>query len=186
MCLTIVLEWHLLPESNLKIRFNAPSPGFVFQQQECTTSRREFPWKNFYSARIKFSPRMLSRFCSRQDSRRGPGEEFLSWWDPGEYRFLGGIPPEIRGENFSQEGSRRENGPPRRDPGRIPVTAGNLGGIPPRSRYLFYKGYSPVRDLCAKTDKVPLGIICNNFSAQHPLCGAQINLIHFMLHVSQQ
>ena len=29
---------------------------------------------------------------------------------------------------------------PRRDPGGIPVSAGNLGGIPARSRYLFYKG----------------------------------------------
>ena len=59
----MVLERHLLLGSNLKIRFNAPSPGFAFQQRECTTSRREFIWKNFYSARIKFSPRMLSRFC---------------------------------------------------------------------------------------------------------------------------
>ena len=79
-------------------------------------------------------------FASRQDSRRDPGEEFFSWRDPGEYRFLGGILAEIRGGNFSREGSRRENGPPRRDPGGIPVSAGNLGGIPARSRYLFYKG----------------------------------------------
>ena len=63
MWLTIVLERHLLPGSNLKIRFNTSSPGFVFQQQECTTSWQEFLWKNFYSARIKFSPGMLSRFC---------------------------------------------------------------------------------------------------------------------------
>ena len=32
MWLTIVLERHLLPGSNLKIRFNAPLPGFAFQQ----------------------------------------------------------------------------------------------------------------------------------------------------------
>ena len=63
MWLTIVLERLLLPGSNLKIRFNAPLPGFAFQQQECITSRREFLWKNFYPVRIKFSPRMLSRFC---------------------------------------------------------------------------------------------------------------------------
>ena len=140
MWLTIVLEQHLLPGSNVKIRFNAPSPGFAFQQRECITSRREFLWKNFYSAWIKFSPRMLSRFTSRQDSRRDPGEEFFSWRDPGEYRFLGGILAEIRGGNFSREGSRRENGPLRRDPGGIPVSAGNLGGIPAGSRYPFYKG----------------------------------------------
>ena len=54
MWLTIVLEQHLLPGSNLKIRFNAPLSGFAFL---------EFLWKNFYSARIKFSPQMLSRFC---------------------------------------------------------------------------------------------------------------------------
>ena len=83
---------------------------------------------------------MLSRFCFPQDSRRDPGEEFFSWRDPGEYRFLGGILAEIRARNFSREGSRREIGPPRRDPGGIPVNAGNLGGIPARSRYLFYKG----------------------------------------------
>ena len=69
-------------------------------------------------------------FAPRQDSRRDPGEEFFSWQDPGEYRFLDGILAEIRGGNFSWEGSRREIGPPRRDP----------SGIPARSRYLFYKG----------------------------------------------
>ena len=82
MWLTIVLERHLLPGSNVKIRFNAPSPGFAFQQRECTTSRREFLWKNFHSARIKFSPRMLSRFC------------FPAGFSPGTWRrvfFLGGI-----------------------------------------------------------------------------------------------
>ena len=63
MWLTIVLEWHLLRGSNVKIRLNTPSLGFTFQQRECTTSRREFVWKNFYSARIMFSPQMLSRFC---------------------------------------------------------------------------------------------------------------------------
>ena len=141
MWLTIVLDRHLLPGSNVKIRFNAPSPGFGFRHRECTTSRQEFLWKNFYSARIKFSS--YQDFASRQDSRRDPGEEFFSWREPGEHRFLGGILAEIRGGNFSREGSRRENGPPRRDPGGIPVSAGNLGGISARSRYLFYKGWHP-------------------------------------------
>ena len=140
MWLTIVLERHLLPGSNVKIRFNAPSPGFAFQQGECTASQREFLWKNFYSARIKFSLRMLSRFCFRQDSCRDPVEEFFSWRDHGEYRFLGGILAEICGGNFSREGSRRENRPPRRDPSGILLSAENLGGIPARSRDLFYKG----------------------------------------------
>ena len=79
--------------------------------------------RNFYG-RI-FTRRVLSSrrecykdFASRQDSPRDPGEEFFSWRDPGEYRFLGGILAEIRGGDFSREGSRRENGPPRRDPGK--------------------------------------------------------------------
>ena len=114
MSLTIVLERHLLPGSNLKIRFNAPSPGFSFQQRECTTSRREFVWKSFHSARIKFSPRMLSRFC------------FPAGFSPGSWRrvfFLAVIFPGKTGHL-----------------GGIPVSPGNLGGIPARSRCLFYKG----------------------------------------------
>ena len=117
------------------------SPGFGFRQRECATSRRELLCSNFFSARTKFSPGTLPRFCSRQDSRRDPGGEFFSWRDLGEYRFLGEILTEIRGGNFSREGSRRENKPPRRDPGGIPVSAGNLGGIPAGSRYPFYKGF---------------------------------------------
>ena len=77
----------------------------------------------------------------RQDSRRDPGEEFFSRWDPGGYRFLGGILAEIRSGNFSREGARRENWPPRRYPGGFLVSPGNLGRIPARSRYLFYKGF---------------------------------------------
>ena len=72
---------------------------------------RIFTWREL-SSRHECYP----DFASRQDSRRDPGEEFFSWRDPGEYRFLGGILAEIRGGNFSREGSRRENGPPRRDP----------------------------------------------------------------------
>ena len=136
MWLTIVLERHLLPGSNLKIRFNAPLPGFAFQQWECTTSRREFLWKNFYSARIKFSPRMLSRFYFPAGFSPGSWRRVFSWRDPGEYRFLGGVLAEKRGGNFSREGSRRETG----HLGGIPVSAGNLGRIPARSWYLFYMG----------------------------------------------
>ena len=109
--------WHHFTESSDKLlmwgkpfvhyRFNAPPPGFAFQQSECKTSQREFLWKNFYSARILSSRReCYLDFASRQDSRRDPGEEFFSWRDPGEYRFpsrilagileksffLGGIP----------------------------------------------------------------------------------------------
>ena len=71
MWLTIVLERHFLPGPNLKIRFNAPSPGFS-TEWECITSRREFLWKNFYSARITFSPRLLSRFCIPAGFSTGP------------------------------------------------------------------------------------------------------------------
>ena len=79
-------------------------------------------------------------FASRQDSRRGSRRRVFSWRDPGGDGILGGFLAEMRGGNFSQEGSCRGNWPPRRDPGGIPAGAGNLGGIPPGSRYLFYKG----------------------------------------------
>ena len=135
MWLTIVLERHLLPGSNLKIRFNAPSPGFACQQRECTTSRREFLWKNFYSARIKFSPRMLSRFCfpagfspgswRRDFSLAGSRRVQIYRWDSCRDRrrefFPGRIPPGMRA---TSEGSRRDPGECReswRDPGEIPV-----------------------------------------------------------------
>ena len=95
-----------------------------------TTSWREFLWKNFYLARIKFSLRMLSRFCFSAGFSPGSWRRVFSWQDPSEYRFLGEILAEIRSGNFSREGSCRENGPPRRDPGRIPVSTRNLGEIP--------------------------------------------------------
>ena len=60
-------------------------------------------------------------FASGQDSRRDPKEEFFSWRDPSQYRFLSGILAKIRSRNFSREGSCRENGPPRWDPGGIPA-----------------------------------------------------------------
>ena len=144
MWLTIVLEQHLLPGSNVKIRFNAPSPspGYAFQQRECTTSRREFIWKNFYLARIKFSPRMLSRFCfpagfSPGSWRRvfflaGSRRVQISRWDScrdtrREF-FPGRIPP---GKRATSAGSRRDPGErreSRRDPGEIPVPI--LQGFP--------------------------------------------------------
>ena len=95
---------------------------------------------NFYG-RI-FTRRELS---SRHEYYPG----FPAGFSPGSWRrvfFLAGSRQvqisrrDSCGGNFSQAGSRRENGPPRRDPGRIPVSAGNLSGIPARSRYLFYKG----------------------------------------------
>ena len=102
----------MLPGSNLKIRFNAPSPGFAFQQREmeCTTSRREFLWKNFCLARIKFSPRMLSRFC------------FPAGFSPGSWRRV-----------FSLAGSRRVE-ISRRDSCRDMRREFFLGRIPPRKR----------------------------------------------------
>ena len=72
---------------------------------------RIFTWRELSSRRECYQD-----FASRQDSCWDPGEEFFSWQDPGEYRFLDVILAEICGRNFSQEGSRRENGPPRRDP----------------------------------------------------------------------
>ena len=124
MWLTIVLERHLLPGSNLKIRFNAPSPGFSFQQRECTTSRREFLWKSFHSARIKFSPRMLSRFCfsgrlltgilEKGFFSAGSQQVQISWWDScrdtRQGFFPGRIPPGKRdtppGKRVTSAGSR--------------------------------------------------------------------------------
>ena len=127
MWLTIVLERHLLPGSNAKIRFNAPSPGFDFQQRECTTSRQEFLWKNFHSARIMFSPWMLSRFCFpagfSPESRR---RVFFLGRISASTNFSAGFLPRYATGIF-----------PGKDPAGktghlvgIPVSAGNLGGIP--------------------------------------------------------
>ena len=116
MWLTIVLERHLLPGSNLKIRFNAPSPGFSFQQRECTTSQREFLWKSFHSARIKFSPRMLSRFC------------FPAGFSPGSWRrvfFLAGSQRAQISRRDSCRDTWREFFPGRIPPGKWATSAGS-------------------------------------------------------------
>ena len=116
MWLTIVLEWHLLPGSNVKIRFNAPSPGFAFQQRQCTTSRREFLWKKFNPARIKFSPRMLSRFC------------FPAGFSWGSWRivfFLAGSWRVQISRRVSCRDTRREFFPGRILPGKRVTSAGS-------------------------------------------------------------
>ena len=100
------------------------------QPRECATSQREFLCQNFFSVRIKFSPGILPRFCFPAGFSLGTRKSVFSWWHPGKYRFLGGILAEIQGRNFSLEGSSWENGPPWQDPGGIPASAGNLGGIP--------------------------------------------------------
>ena len=65
-----------------------------------------------------------------------PEKSFFSWQDPGEYRFLGGILAEIHGGIFPGKDPAGKTG----HLSGIPVSACNLGGIPARSRYLFYKG----------------------------------------------
>ena len=130
----------MLPGSNVKIRFNAPFRNMRFSNENVQLLGGKLYGRIFTQRELSSRRECYPDFASRQDSHQDPGEEFFPWRDPGEYRFLGGILAEIRGGNFSREGSRRENGPPRQDPGGIPVSAGNLGGIPARSRYLFYKG----------------------------------------------
>ena len=125
MSLTIVLERHLLRGSNVKIRLNTPSPGFAFQQRECTTSRREFLWKNFYSARIMFSPRMLSRFC------------FPAGFSPGSRRrvfLLAGSRRVQISRRDSCRDTRREFFPERIPPGKRATSAGSRR-IPAGSRW---------------------------------------------------
>ena len=121
MWLAIVLEWHLLPGPYLKIRFNAPSPRFAFQQRECTTSRREFLLEEFLlgekvlaanAIKILLPGRILARILeksfflggrsrqveiSRRDSCRDTRREF----------FPGRIPP---GKWATSAGSRRDPG----------------------------------------------------------------------------
>ena len=160
MWLTIVLAQHLLPGSNVKIRFNEPFRNMRFSNENVQLLGGNFYGGIFTRRELSSRRECYPDFASRQDSHQDPGEEFFSWRDPGEYRFLGGILAEIRSGNFSLKGSRRESGPPRRDPGGnfswegscrengpprrdprgILVSTGNLGGIPARSRYLFYKG----------------------------------------------
>ena len=131
MWLTIVLEQHLLRGSNVKIRLNTPSPGFAFQQRECTTSRREFLWKNFYSAanaiKILLPGRILGRI---------PEKSFSLGGIPASTDFSVGFLPSYAAGIFPGKDPAGKRG----HLSGIPVSAGNLGGIPARSRYLFYEG----------------------------------------------
>ena len=142
MWLRIVLEQHLLPGSNVKIRFNAPLPGFAFQQRECTTSRREFLWKNFYLARIKL---VLAANAIKilLPSRILAGileKSFFLDGIPASTDFSAGFLPRYPAGIFPGKDSAGNTG----HLGGIPVSAVNLGGIPARSRYLFYKGTASI------------------------------------------
>ena len=136
MWLTIVLERHLLPGSNLKIRFNALWLGFAFEQRQHTTSWREFLWKNFYSARISSCRDCYQDFASQQDSRWDPGEEFFLGGIPARTDFSAGFLTRYAAGIFPGKHPTGKTGHFNRIP---PVSTGN-GGIPARSRYLFYKG----------------------------------------------
>ena len=96
---------------------------------------------NFYG-RI-FTRRELSSrhecyedFASRQDSRRDPGEEFFLGGIPASTDFSAGFLPIYAAGIFPGKDPAGKTG----HLGGIPVSAVNLGGIPARSRYLFYKG----------------------------------------------
>ena len=143
MWLTIVLERHLLRGSNVKIRLNTPSPGFTVATRMYNFSAgiamEEFllgenyvlaanaikillsgrilvgiPEKSFSLGGILASTDFSARFLPRYAVGIFPGKDAA-----GKTGHLGGIPAYLGG---------------------IPVNAGNLGGIPARSRYLFYKG----------------------------------------------
>ena len=126
MWLTIVLERHLLPRSNLKISFNTLWLGFAFEQRECTTSWREFLWKNFYLAKISsrlelrscrdcyqdlFPGRILAGILEKsfflRGSRRVQSSWRGSWRDTRREFFLGRIPP---GKQATSAGSWRDPG----------------------------------------------------------------------------
>ena len=139
MSLTIVLERHLLRGSNVKIRLNTPSPGFAFQQRECTTSRREFLLGENYvlaanAIKILLPGRILAGIQEKSFSLGGipASTDFSARFLP---RYAAGIFP---GKDLAGKTGHLGGIPVY--PGGIPVSAGNLGGIPARSRYLFYKG----------------------------------------------
>jgi len=95
---------------------------FGFRQRECATS-----WWEYFYARISFWQELSS--CHEHNQEFAPGR-ILGGISVRTDLFLSEILTEICSWNFSREGSCRENGPPRRDPSGIPVSAGNL----------FYKG----------------------------------------------
>ena len=116
MSLTIVLERHLLRGSNVKIRLNTPSPGFAFQQRECTTSRREFLLgENYVLAANAIKILLPGRILA------GISEKSFS---------LGGIPAST---DFSAS-TRREFFPERIPPGKQATSAGSRR-IPAGSRW---------------------------------------------------
>ena len=141
MWVRIVLERYVLPRPNLKIWVqNAPRQDFGFANENV-----QLLGGNFYA--IIFSRRELS---SRREH----------YWDFVPGRILAGIPEEsffLGGISASTDFSARfllryaagifpgkdpagKTGHLGEIPGGIPVSAGNLGGIPPGSRYPFYKG----------------------------------------------
>ena len=68
---------------------------------------------------------MLSRFSSRGDSCRDPGEEFFLGGIPGSRDFLAGFLPRYAPGIFPGKDPAGKTG----HLSRIPVSAGNLGGI---------------------------------------------------------
>ena len=113
-----------------------PGRDLRFSNENVQLLGGNFYGRNFTRRELSSRHECYQDFASRQDSRRDPGEEF----------FLGGIPAST---DFSARFLLRYAAGifPGKDPARktgrlggIPVSAGNLGGILARSRYLFYKG----------------------------------------------
>ena len=143
MWLTIVLERHLLQGSNVKIRLNTPSPGFAFQQWE-------FLWKNFHSARAEnnvLAANAIKILLPGRILAGIPEKSFSLGGIPASTDFSAGFLPRYVAGIFS-----------RKDPAG---KTGHLGGIPARSRYLFYKGEvlkisSPAESWLFNTNKMDM------------------------------
>ena len=117
MWLTIVLELHLLPGSNVKIRFNAPSPGFAFQTRECTTSRQEV----LLGIKILLPGRILAGILEKS---------FFLGGIPASTDFSAGFLPRYAAGIFPRKDPAVKNGPPQRDPGERRDTWRDPGEIP--------------------------------------------------------